>query len=182
MFLFSCLLFLPYIRIRWRGKGKKKNKEPLSRLFVLTWLFDRLSYFHYPDCSCDNYRYRCYPSNWIAQWSSKYWGQPGNCLILFEAYVHHLLPVQSLRFNLFSSIRVWGVRKGEIIKKVICLFLNRRSLKIKTRLNSKCASLVSYDRGYPWEKGDILVLEMDIWKVYFHKHCFQPFPKGNLHL
>ena len=121
MFLFSCLLFLflilvIYKGLRWRGKEKKKNKEPLSRLFVLTWLFDRLSYFHYPDCSCDNYRYRCYPSNWIAQWSSKYWGQPGNCLILFEAYVHHLVPVQSPCFNLFSSIRISGDERGNFQK------------------------------------------------------------------
>ena len=118
MFLFSCLLFLflilvIYKGLRWRGKEKKKNKEPLSRLFVLTWLFDRLSYFHYPDCSCDNYWYRCYPSNWIAQWSSKYWDQPGNCLILYEAYVHHLVLMQSLYFNLFSSIRVWGGERGK---------------------------------------------------------------------
>ena len=102
-----------------KREGEEKNKEPLSRLFILTWLFDRLSYFHYPDCSCDNYRYRCYPSNWTSQWSSKYWGQPGNCFMLFEAYMHHLVPVQSLCFNfilIYKDFRWWeGEENGLIL-------------------------------------------------------------------
>ena len=83
---FLFLILVIYKGLRWRGKEKKKNKEPLSRLFVLTWLFDRLSYFHYPDCSCDNYWYGCYPSNWISQWSLSIGGNPEIVLCYLKLY------------------------------------------------------------------------------------------------